>query len=137
MNFEYEQYFKPDRYDKDELLAALDNAQTCVNSLIIGDIEISGNIADAEWVREDVARISEFDREVQSFCSKACAEHCRNVKSCQLSEEVKPYQVELSWLSLDENSVTVGYWGECVNIELRAVFALNDGEWKMTEIYYC
>lgn len=44
--------------------------------------------------------------------------------------------VTLEWISIHENSITMGYWGEHVNVELRAVIKYENGMWKQKEIYY-
>lgn len=92
------------------------------------EIEISGmESASDNDVLDVISHIEEFDNEVQHFCE---ANHHHG------KQDIMYYVVGLQWIKIELNEITLGYWGECCNIELRAKFAKIDSEWKSTDIYY-
>ena len=42
----------------------------------------------------------------------------------------------MSWVSLEEDQIGLGYWGKYVNIELLAVCKCEAERWEISEIYY-
>lgn len=72
-------------------------------------------------------KLDEFDNEVQLFCKEAYE---------KINYGIENYLVTLEWISVLENSITMGYWGDHVNVELRAVIKYENGMWKQKEIYY-
>ncbi len=71
--------------------------------------------------------ISQIDNRVQKFCIENYEES---------NQEIKTYIVELSWVSLEENHIELGYWGKYANVELRAVCKWEAKLWDISEIYY-
>ena len=49
---------------------------------------------------------------------------------------IEDYIQCLSWLEFDGNTVTMGYCGAFVNMELRAVFEYDGEIWHKQDIYY-
>lgn len=74
-----------------------------------------------------LSKLDEFDNEVQLFCKEVYEKSNHGIEN---------YMVTLEWISVQEDSITMGYWGEHVNVELRAVIEYENGMWKQKEIYY-
>ena len=71
--------------------------------------------------------IRQADNTVQEFCKDSC-QHGKF--------DIKNYMVSFQWLTFEAEKVVMGYWGEFVNVELRAIFSIINGVWEKTDIYY-
>ena len=72
--------------------------------------------------------IDDFDAIVQDFCKESYDAS---------SFDMKNYMVVLAWISIEsECKIIMGYWGEYVNIELRAVFERKENLWKKVDLYF-
>lgn len=91
-------------------------------------IEVDGIRNLSEHVFENfLSRIDEFDHKVQLYCKEAYEKG---------NYKIENYLVTLEWISVQENSITMGYWGDHVNVELRSNIEYENGSWKQTEIFY-
>ena len=128
-----EQYFKRNRYIKDEILTAFEKLEA-IDKIFYLDISKDDIVEihlDEEVTRdllvEIISKIQEFDNYVQDFCE---------LNSVRGSFSYANYMVLLSWMKIEQNKVIMGYWGERVNIELRTIFVKNELVWENKEIYY-
>ena len=126
--------FKYNRYSSKYILNLWENADKESNIVTIESesedfsIDIDGHKSiDSNLVIDFLSNIKEFDNTVQKFT------HDTYIKG---NYEIRNYIVSLEWISFKKNEVMLGYWGEFVNIELRAIFNLKDGIWKNINIYY-
>lgn len=71
--------------------------------------------------------IKEIDNTVQKFCKNSFE---------QGKFDIRNYMVSLAWITFEIDKVVMGYWGEFVNIELRAIFSIKNGMWEKIDIYY-
>lgn len=132
---EEEQYFKRKRYKKEEIFAEFEKIETInktINLDITSDETLELHVSDKQtitrdFIKEILAEIPIFDDYVQDFCEL-------NYKKSSYS--AKNYMVALAWISIEQDKVTMRYWGECVNIELEAIFVKNNSEWENKDIYY-
>lgn len=90
------------------------------------EIEKSDGIEET-FLLEVLSQVEDFDNTVQKFCMNNYQPERQNANN---------YKVGISWISIEEDRVEIGYWGEYVNIELRAVFAKKNGNWETIDIYY-
>ncbi len=74
-----------------------------------------------------LSKLDVFDNAVQTFCKETYEKSNYSIEN---------YMVTLQWISVLENSITMGYWGDYVNIELRAIIECENEIWKQKEIYY-
>ncbi len=74
-----------------------------------------------------LSKLDVFDNAVQLFCKEAYEKSNYSIEN---------YIVTLEWISILENSITMGYWGDHVNVELRSVIKFENGLWNQKEIYY-
>lgn len=128
--------FMKNRYSSQCILDEWENADKTNRVIVLEvenpylELEISGVQDDnISLCKEFLARITEFDNAVQERCKKAYYEKRNKV-------DIKQYMVALQWLSIKDNEVIMGYWGEYVNIELRVKVKYIEDEWKIIEMYY-
>ncbi len=117
--------FEKDRYDSALLLEKWLEADKDAGTIVVEDIEVEGY--DPEY--EDLIcrfwkSITAIDNSVQDFCTEECSKS---------GEDSKNYVVDLSWVSLEDGQIELGYWGRFVNVELRVT--LND-QMNITDIYF-
>ncbi|MGG3281090.1 hypothetical protein [Paenibacillus solani] len=126
--------FKFNRFSANEVLTAWENADKSKDEIVLESadldwsIEVDGipNISQ-EMFEHFLSKIDIFDNGVQLYCKEVYENS--NVK-------IENYIVSLQWISIIENSITMGYWGDYVNIELRSNIECDNGIWKQKEIYY-
>lgn len=117
-----------DRYDSSILVADWFEAEKNSKVITLEDIEIEGYEKKYEgMVLSFLKNISEIDNTVQQFCERAFNES---------HEKIKNFIVDLSWVSLKDGKVNLGYVGRFVNIELRAAFVLKDDAWTVEDMYF-
>ena len=120
--------YEKDRYKSNQLLEMWVNADKSKKTIVVNDIEIEQYVPQFEKLIQSFwMNISEIDNKVQRFCIE---------KHEGSNQDLKNYIVELSWVSLAENLVELGYWGKYVNIELRAICKCKAEHWDIDEIYY-
>lgn len=126
--------FELNRFSANEVLTAWENADKSKDVIVLESansdwsIEVDGiqNISQ-EMLEHFLSKIDVFDNEVQLYC-KEVFENSNN--------KIDNYIVSLQWISVLENSITMGYWGDYVNIELRSNLECDNGNWKQKDIYY-
>lgn len=126
--------FKFNRFSANEVLAAWENADKSKEVILLESansdwsIEVDGiqNISHPMFERF-LSKIDVFDNGVQLYCKEVYENS--NFK-------IENFIVSLQWISLLENSITMGYWGDYVNIELRSNIECDNGIWKQKDIYY-
>ena len=131
-NSKYE--IKMNRYAENIISEAWEKADKTQKTVIINSCELdfSIEIDGHENTSNDVVvsfllNIREVDNIVQEFCKN----------SFQHSEfDIRNYMVSLEWITFETDKVVMGYWGEFVNIELRAIFSMINGIWEKIDIYY-
>lgn len=74
-----------------------------------------------------LSKVNAFDHEVQLYCKEVYEKSNNSIEN---------YLVTLQWISVLEDSVTMGYWGDYVNIELRSHLRYQNGIWKQISIFY-
>jgi hypothetical protein len=119
-----EKYFKRDRYNKEVILEAFEKIET-INKIFDLDISSDNSVEihldeeemSIDLIKEIISEIPAFDNYVQDFC-ELIAERS--------SYGTRNYMVALAWMKIEQNKVLMGYWGEYVNIELRAIFVKNN-----------
>lgn len=127
-------FFKFNRFSANEVLAAWENADKSKEVILLESansdwsIEVDGiqNISHPMFERF-LSKIDVFDNGVQLYCKEIYENS--NFK-------IENFIVSLQWISLLENSITMGYWGDYVNIELRSNIECDNGIWKQKDIYY-
>lgn len=120
--------YEKDRYNAGRLSDMWLKADKSGKTIVIDDIEIEQYYPELEdMMRSFWMNISDIDNRVQQFCIE---------NFDRLNDDIKNYIVELSWVSLEENQVELGYWGKYVNAELRAICNYEDDHWMISEIYY-
>ncbi|KOR89324.1 hypothetical protein [Paenibacillus solani] len=126
--------FKINRFSTNEVLTAWEDADKSKDVILL-------EFANSDWSIEvnDIQNISHqmfehflskidvFDNGVQLFCKEVYENS--NFK-------IENYIVSLQWISVLENSITMGYWGDYVNVELRSNIECDNGIWKQKDIYY-
>lgn len=120
--------YEKDRYKSNQLLEMWVNADKSQKTIVVNDIEIEQYVSRfEEMVQSFWKNISEIDNKVQEFCIE-------NYEGS--NQDIKNFIVELSWVSLEEDQIKLGYWGKYVNIELRAVCKCEAEHWEISEICY-
>lgn len=115
-----------DRFDPDKLLRAWQEADKGVETILVDDIEV-------------VDYQECFDTMMQSFWKNICKidNYIQNYCVDELNVKTEAWKVDLVWLSTKECELELAYWGVYMNIELTAVCKYHDGDWNVTEVYYC
>lgn len=101
--------FKFNRFSANEVLTAWENADKSKDVILLE----SANLG---W---------SFDNKVH-FIVK------RSMKTVILKQKI----ISLQWISVLQNSITLGYWRDYVNIELKSNIECDNGVWKQKDIYY-
>ncbi|SHJ93524.1 hypothetical protein SAMN02745163_02868 [Clostridium cavendishii DSM 21758] len=125
---------KMNRYPEDIILEIWEAADKTQETVLIdcNELDFSIEIDGHENVSNDVVasfllHIKEIDNMVQEFCNN----------SFQKGKfDIRNYIVSLEWITFESDKVVMGYWGEFVNIELRAIFSIKNGMWEKIDIYY-
>ncbi|GIP53743.1 hypothetical protein [Paenibacillus vini] len=125
---------KFNRFSINEVLAEWEKADKSKEVIVLESatsdwsIEVDGIQSISHQIFETfLSKLDDFDNEVQLFCKETYEKS---------NYGIEKYMVTLEWISILENSITMGYWGEHVNVELRAVIEYENGMWKQKEIYY-
>jgi hypothetical protein len=125
---------KMNRYPENTIIEAWEKADKTQKTILITSCELdfSIEIDGYENTSNDIVvsfllYIREADNIVQEFC-KNSFQHGKF--------DIRNYIVSLEWITFETDKVVVGYWGEFVNIELRAIFLMKNGVWEKTDIYY-
>ncbi len=117
--------FDKDRYDSFQLLEKWLKADKDAGTIVVDDIEVEGYEPEYEDLMLLFWRqISIIDNKVQEFCAEECD---------RTGEDSKNYVVDLSWVSLEDRQIEIGYWGRFVNAELRVSL---DDQMNITDIYF-
>ncbi|MCI8422842.1 MAG: hypothetical protein HFF50_04810 [Lawsonibacter sp.] len=100
-------------------------------------LELHGrNTVEPERLVRALDRLGALDNQVQQFCREAYTSACARL-SAKIPIRLMDYVVLLSWAEFQEDGeFLLAYWGEYVNIELRALFAWENGDWQMREAFY-
>lgn len=110
------------RADKTKRVLLLENTDPYFS------FEIEGfDTVDNKVFLDILSHIEAFDNKVQSFCET-------NYQSTKLT--IANYIVSISWIIVKPNEVVIGYWGDSVNIELRAIFTRESHAWEVRDIYF-
>ncbi|WBW95245.1 hypothetical protein [Oceanirhabdus sp. W0125-5] len=125
---------KMNRYPENIILEAWEKADKTQKIVLIDSCELdfSIEIEGYENTSDDVVvsflmLIREIDNIVQEFCKTSFQ---------QGKFDIRNYMVSLEWIDFETDKVVMGYWGEFVNIELRAIFSMKNGVWEKSDIYY-
>ncbi|WP_433939893.1 hypothetical protein [Paenibacillus lautus] len=126
--------FKFNRFSANEVLTAWENADKSKDVILLESahsdwsIEVDGiqNISH-QMFEHFLSKLDVFDNGVQLYCKEVYENS--NFK-------IEHFIVSLQWISLHENSITLGYWGDYVNVELRSIIECDNGIWKQKDIYY-
>ncbi|MGO4789313.1 hypothetical protein AB4124_18030 [Paenibacillus sp. 2KB_20] len=126
--------FKFNRFSTNEVLTAWENADKSKDVILLESansdwsIEVDGiqNISD-QMFEHFLSKIDVFDNGVQLYCKEVYENS--NFK-------IENFIVSLQWISLLENSITMEYWGDYMNVELRSNIECDNGIWKQKDIYY-
>lgn len=125
---------KMNRYPEKIILEAWEKADKTEKTVLIDcreldfSIEIDGHEnTSSDVVASFLLHIKKNDNIVQEFC-KNSFQHGKF--------DIRNYMVSLEWLTFESDKVVMGYWGEFVNIELRAIFSIENGIWEKRDIYY-
>lgn len=125
---------KMNRYPENIILEAWEKADKTQKIVLIDSCELdcSIEIEGYENTSDDVVvsfllLIREIDNIVQEFCNNSFQ---------QGKFDIRNYMVSLEWIAFETDKVVMGYWGEFVNIELRAIFSMKNGVWEKIDIYY-
>ncbi|MZK51429.1 MULTISPECIES: hypothetical protein [Clostridium] len=131
-NSKYE--IKMNRYPEKIISEAWEKADKTQKTVLINSCELdfSIEIDGRENTSNDIVvsfllNIREVDNIVQEFC-KNSFQHGKF--------DIRNYMVSLEWITFETDKVVMGYWGEFVNIELRAIFSIKNGVWEKIDIYY-
>lgn len=118
-------YFDKDRYDSSKMLDKWIEANKDGRTIVVDNIEVEGYERKfEELILLFWKQISIIDNKVQDFCAEECNKS---------GGDSKDYIVDLSWASLEDGQLELGYWGRYVNIELRV---LLDDRMNISDIYY-
>jgi hypothetical protein len=125
---------KMNRYSKNIILEAWEKADKVQKTVTLDSskLDFSIEIDGYENVSHDVIvsfllYIKDADNIVQEFCRNSF-QHGK--------ADIRNYMVYLVWVTFEGDRVVMGYWGEFVNIELRAIFSISNGVWEKVDIYY-
>jgi hypothetical protein len=125
---------KINRYPESIILEAWEKTDKTQKTILIesSELHFSIEIDGCENTNNDVVGsfllyIREADNMVQEFCQK-CFDGGKY--------DIRNYIVSLEWITFETDKVVMGYWGEYVNIELRAVFSVKNGVWEKVDIHY-
>lgn len=131
-NSKYE--IKMNRYPEKIILEAWEKADKEQRTVVIDSSELDFSIeieghenASTDAIVSFLMNIREADNIVQEFC-KDSSQHSKF--------DIRNYIVSLEWINFETDRVIMGYWGEFVNIELRAIFLIKSGIWEKVDIYY-
>ena len=117
--------FDKDRYDSAQLSEKWIEVDKDARTIVVDGIEVEGYEPDHEdLIQLFWKSITAIDNKVQEFCSEECK---------RSGEDSKNFLVDLSWVSLEDGQIEMGYWGRVVNVELRV--ALDD-QMNITDIYF-
>lgn len=128
--------FNFNRFSENEVLIEWEKANKSKDIIVLESnnldsdwsIEIDGIQSTSQQVFESfLSKIDAFDKEVQLYCKGVY------VKSDFGAEN---YIVSLQWISVLKNSITMGYWGDYVNVELRCNIEYENGIWRQIGICY-
>jgi putative Mn2+ efflux pump MntP len=125
---------KMNQYPENIILEKWEKADKTQKTVLIdsSELDLSIEIDGYENTSNDVVvsfllNIREVDNIVQKFCKNSFQ---------QGKFDIRNYMVSLEWVTFDTDKVVMGYWGEFVNIELRAIFLMKNGIWEKRDIYY-
>lgn len=120
--------FELNKYTSEQFLNEWKIANKTKGIVEINDVEIyfDKEIPEA-LIQEFFLQINDINNEVQKFCKEIYEKSTYNIKN---------YIVDLAWIKIKNSTITLGYWGEYVNIELRAVCKFENAIWKVIDIYY-
>jgi len=126
--------FTFNRISVNEVLTAWENADKSKEVILLESansdwsIEVDGiqNITHPMF-EHFLSKIDAIDNGVQLYCKEVYENS---------NHKIENYIVSLQWISVLENSITMGYWGDYVNIELRSNIEYDNGVWKQKDIYY-
>lgn len=121
-------FFQFNRYRPEYFLMEWDAADKLKNTITINHIEVDGIRTTGELpIQKFFEQINEIDNEVQTFCKDIYEHNKFSIDACL---------VALQWVNIADDIITLGYWGECVNIELRASCEYANEKWQLTEVHY-
>ncbi len=122
------------RFSVNEVLTAWEKADKSKDIIVLESdhsdwsIEVDGVQSISHQVFETfLSQLNDFDHGVQLFCKDTYEKS---------NHGIEYYLVTLEWISILENSITMGYWGDYVNVELRSIVAYENEMWHQKEIYY-
>ena len=117
--------FDKDRYDSAQLLEKWLEADKDARTIVVDGIEVEGYEPDHEdLIQLFWKSITAIDNKVQEFCSEECN---------RSGEGSKNYVTDLSWVSLEDGQLEMGYWGSFVNVELTVSL---DDKMNIMDIYF-
>ncbi|MBP3459618.1 MAG: hypothetical protein J6K58_10445 [Lachnospiraceae bacterium] len=120
--------FVLNRYDSRTYCKLWNMADKTQKVILVGEIELEGYQEKFDlMITRFWSQITEIDNNIQCFCREAFEKGTYDIDN---------YIVSLQWVSVGENKVTMGYWGDHVNIELRAVCVYKNMQWEISDIYY-
>ncbi|MHC1747306.1 MAG: hypothetical protein AB9856_02825 [Cellulosilyticaceae bacterium] len=120
--------FQFNRYKSEHFLGEWEIIDKSGNVITINGVEIEGVQQETELLMQKfILQITDTDNEIQMFCKK-------NFENGKFA--IQNYIVALEWISMEHNFIEMGYWGEYVNIELRAICKFENDKWKLEDIYY-
>ena len=118
-------YFEENRYNAAKFYEAWSQADKSQKVIVVNEIEVEQYCPEEEEVMDAFwKKITEIDNRIQRFCREEC-------DKSELDE--KSFVVDLNWVLLEGENITLGYCGRFVNIELRAT---SNAHMDITEIYY-
>ncbi|MBD7971026.1 hypothetical protein [Paenibacillus gallinarum] len=126
--------FNFNRFSENEVLIEWEKAVKSEDVIVLESInsdwsiEIDGiqSISQQEF-ESFLSKIDVFDNEVQLYCKEIYEKSSFGAEN---------YIVTLQWISVLKNSITMGYWGDYVNVELRSNIKYENGIWKQIGICY-
>lgn len=120
--------FVLNRYDSRTYCKLWNMADKTQKVILVGEIELEGYQEKFDLIITRFwSQVTEIDNNIQCFCREAFEKGTYDIDN---------YIVSLQWVSVGENKVTMGYWGDYVNIELRAVCIYESVQWEISDIYY-
>ncbi|MDQ0088978.1 hypothetical protein J2T12_002388 [Paenibacillus anaericanus] len=126
--------FNFNRFLTNEVLTEWEKADKSKDVIVLESVnsdwsvEVDGIQSISQQVFENfLSKIDTFDNEVQLYCKEVYEKS---------NYRIEYYIVTLQWISVLENSITMGYWGNYVNVELRSNIEYENGVWKQRGIYY-
>ena len=117
-----------DRYNSDFYYQKWLATDKSKDVIYIEDIEINNydpkfaDIVDSFW-----KNISEIDNYIQSVCDEM---HRKS------DWEENNFILDLAWIEIHEDGITLRYWGRIINVELGAECTFIDGKWEINNICY-